>query len=74
MLAETVWVIGCRPAKAEPDIWIRHAVKPCDTKSYEMFLCYLDGVISIPTKPMVAIEGIQKVFKLKEDKSRVPDM
>ena len=74
MLDETVWGLGYRPTKADPDTWIFPALKPCGTKYYEMFLCYVDDIISIYNKTMEEIEGIQKVFKLKGYKAEVPDM
>ena len=39
-----------------------------------MILCYVDDVISISENPMLAIDGIKAVFKLKGDKADVPDM
>ena len=39
-----------------------------------MVLCYVDDVLAISATPMKTIEGIKAVFKLKGDKSEVPDM
>ena len=39
-----------------------------------MALCYVDNVLAISATPMENIEGIKAVFKLKIDKSEVPDM
>ena len=39
-----------------------------------MVLCYVDNVLSILSTPMKTIEVIKAVFKLKGDKSEVPDM
>ena len=39
-----------------------------------MVLCYVDDVLAISATPMKTIEGIKAVFRLKSDKSEVPDM
>ena len=73
-LAGVIWDLGYRPSKADPDVWLRPAVKPDGFKYYEMILCYVDDIISISANPIDAINGIQKVFKLKDDRAEVPDM
>ena len=50
------------------------AVKPYGKEYYEIVLCYVDDVLAISATPMKTIEGIKSVFKLKGDKSDVPDM
>ena len=74
MLAKTIYNVGYRPTKADPDVWIRPAVKPDGFEYYELVLVYVDDVISISASPMDAIEGIKAVFKLKGDKAELPDM
>ena len=59
MLANTIWDLGFRPSKAEPDVWLKPAIKKDGTNSYEMILCYVDDVISISEDPMRAIDGIK---------------
>ena len=74
MLADTIWDLGYRPSKADPDVWLKPATKANGFKYYEMILCYVDDVISISKNPMAAIDGIKKTFKLKNDKAEVPEM
>ena len=62
-LAEVIRDAGFRPTMADPDVWIRPAVKNDGTKYYEMVLCYVDDVLSIGHEPMRAIDSIQSVFK-----------
>ena len=38
-LAETLHDIGFKPMKADPDVWIRPAVKPDRTEYYEYIMC-----------------------------------
>ena len=70
MLANTIWDLGYRPSKADPDVWLKPAKKSTGEAYYEMILCYVDDVISISEDPMRAIEGIKKTFKLKGDNDR----
>ena len=74
MLANTLWSFDYRPTLADPDVWIKPAIKSNGFKYYEMVLTYVDDVISISEAPMRAIDGIKSVFKLKGDKAEVPDM
>ena len=74
LLAQTIWDLSYRPSKADPDMWMRPAIKPDGSRYYEMILCYVDDVISISTNPMDAIDGIKAVFRLKGDKAEVPEM
>lgn len=73
-LASVIWDLGYRPTKADPDVWLRPALKTDGTKYYEIILCYVDDVLSISQRPSGAIEGIEKVFKLKGGKADIPHM
>ena len=66
--------MGYRPSFADPDVWLKPAVKPCGYKYYEMALVYVDDVMVISHTPHTTIEGIQRTFKLKGDKASPPDM
>ena len=46
-LAETLYDVGYTPSKADPDIWLRPAVKPCGFEYYEMVLVYVDDILCI---------------------------
>jgi hypothetical protein len=66
--------IGYTPAKADPDVWMRPAVKPDGTEYYEYVLCYVDDVLAISHNPMKTIDGIKGMFKLKDDKAEPPNI
>ena len=51
--------------KADPDVWIKPAVKLDGSEYYEIVLCYVDDVLAISDDPMKTIDGIKSVFKLK---------
>ena len=50
------------PTKADPDVWIKPAVKPDSSEYYEMVLCYVDDVLAISADPMKTIDGIKSVL------------
>ena len=51
LLAETLYDIGYKPTKADPDVWIRPGIKSDGFEYYELVLCYVDDVLSISDKP-----------------------
>ena len=67
--------MGYNPTKADPDVWLRPAVKPGDGfEYYELVLCYVDDVLSMSADPESTLRGLQSVFKLKNDKIAEPDI
>jgi hypothetical protein len=62
LLAETLHEIGYTPTKADPDVWLRPAVKPDGFEYYELVLCYVDDILSISHEPSVALRGLQTTF------------
>ena len=73
-LAETIDAMGYKPSYANPDVWLRPAVKPDGSEYYEYILCYVDDVLCISHNPTKAMKRIQEDFKLKDDKIDPPDM
>ncbi len=73
-LAETLDAMGYRPSYADPDVWLRPAVKPDGTEYYEYILCYVDDVLCISHDPKKSMKRIQEDFKLKDDKIAEPDV
>ena len=49
-------------------------MNPDGTEYYGMILCYVDSVLAISDIPMITMDGIRSVFKLKDEKVEVPDM
>ena len=72
-LAETLNDIGFRPSLADPDVWLRPAIKADGFKYWEMILCYVDDLLCIHEDPNIALKQIQAKFKLKDDKMDPPD-
>jgi hypothetical protein len=73
-LAGVLHELGYRPSLADPDVWLKSAIKPDGFEYYEIVLCYVDDVMAISHEPSKTIDGIQKVFKLKGGKASPPDM
>ena len=62
------------PSKADPDVWIRPAIRQNGSEYYDMALFYVDDVLVITEEPMKTMDGIRAVFMLKGDKAEKPDM
>ncbi len=73
-LAETLDAMGYRPSYADPDVWLRPAIKPDGFEYYEYILCYVDDVLCISHDPKKSMKRIQEDFKLKDDKIEEPDV
>ena len=67
-LGEALYDLGYVLTKADPDVWIRLAVNPYGFRYYEMLLCYVVDVISISYETLITMKGVQRTFKLKDDK------
>ena len=74
LLADTLMDTGYRPTKADPDVWLRPAVKPDGFQYYEMALCYVDDILSISNDPQATLLALTSVFKLKDDKIEEPEV
>ena len=65
--------IGYQPSQADPDVWMRPAIKPDGFKYWEYVLCYVDDILSVSHDPIRTMKLIQAKFKLKNDKMEPPD-
>ena len=73
-LAETLHDAGYRPSYADPDVWMRPAIKVDGTEYWEYTLCYVDDVLVISDDPAKTMRRIKSQFKLKGDKTDEPDV
>ena len=66
---------GYRPTKADPDVWLRPAVKSNAFEYNEMVLCYyVDDILAMSDDPKSTLTALTSVFKLKDDKIEDPDL
>ncbi|CAJ1929451.1 unnamed protein product [Cylindrotheca closterium] len=72
-LAETLEELGFWSSTADPDVWMRAAVKPDGEKYYEYILCYDDDILCMSMKAKEVMKGIGRVFKFKKGKIEPPE-
>ena len=72
-LADHLHDIGYRSCLADPDVWMRPAMKPNGFKYWEYILCYVDDILCISHDPNKTMKLIQAKFKIKDDKMEAPD-
>ena len=73
-LAETFDNMGFTLSVADPDVWLRPAVKHDDEQYYEYIICYVDDVLGVSVDAKALMETIQKDFKFKKNKIEPPSM
>ena len=73
-LGKNLRTLGYVPMKADPDLWMRPAVKPDGEKYYEYLLAYVDDLCgqSVNTKHM--FDSIGRLFELKKGSVKEPDL
>ena len=64
--------MGFESCLADPDVWLRPAVKADGTKYYEYVLIYTDDVLSVSMDPKAILTKIDQHFKLKPESIGVP--
>ena len=71
-LAEHLYSMSYRPSYADPDVWLRPAVKVNGESYYEYLLAYCDDILSISMVPMSTMQQIKRKFELKGNKIEPP--
>jgi len=64
--------MGYTSTRADPDVWIRQAIKPNGHQYYEMLLIYVDDILCISHQPIWTMEQIQDLYRLKNDDIGLP--
>ena len=73
-LAEHLCDIGFTPTYADPDVWMRPAIKENGFRYYEYVLCYVDDLLAIGDNPTKIMKSIQSKFRLKNDSMEKPEV
>lgn len=73
-LAETLDNIGFKSTEADPDVWIRPAIKADGQEYYEYMLVYVDDILCISDNAMEMMALVVKDFKFKKDEVRPPEI
>ena len=72
-LAERLDDMGFKSSMADPDVWIRPAIKPDGEQFYEYILCYVDDIIGISADASVPLKEISEVLPLKKNEIAPPE-
>jgi hypothetical protein len=72
-LAQTMRDAGFTGCKADPDVWLRKAVKADGTKFYEYVLCYVDDCIFQGLDPKGFMEMLSRSYTLKAGSVKEPE-
>ena len=65
-LAECMKFLGYEPCQADPDLWMKPAIREEDGfEHYEYVLLYVDDVLAIGEQPELVLQKIDKYFGLK---------
>ena len=73
-LAERLDEIGFKSSIADPDVWLRPAVKPDGQQYYEYLLVYVDDLLCISHDARSPLLEISQTLKFKKNKIEPPDM
>ena len=71
-LRECMQLLGYDSCKADPDLWMRAAVKDNGEKYYEYMLLYVDDALAVSEHPKEALLEIDKYFMMKPESIEVP--
>ena len=73
-LAQVLADIGFVSTKADPDVWIRPAVRPDGFKYYEMVFVYVDDILASSHKAKEVLQEIGAFYKIKEGSLKEPEL
>ena len=73
MLAQSLSDIGFVSTKADPDVYLRPATKPCGFEYYEMMLVYVDGILHLSHDISPTETALNAAYRLKEGSIGEPD-
>lgn len=73
-LASTIRALGFKSCKADPDVWMRPAVKADGSKYYEYVLAYVDDLLVMSSNPKVVMDAIARTYTLKAGSVKEPDL
>ncbi|GAX20073.1 hypothetical protein FisN_1Lu447, partial [Fistulifera solaris] len=73
-LASKLRELGYTSCKADPDIWMRPALKPDGTKYYEYLLAYVDDLVGQSIDPDKMFGEIAQIFQFKDGKAEEPEL
>jgi hypothetical protein len=73
-LSHSLQDLGWKPTRADPDVYLREAVRDDGLKYYEMLLVYVDDILVLSHKPKEALERIGEFYNIKKGSLQEPDL
>ena len=73
-LAQLLQDLGYKSSKADPDVWMREAVKANGHKYYEMLFVYVDDILALSHQATECIQEITNFFKAKDGSIKPPEL
>ena len=73
LLASSLMELGYKSTKADPDVWIRAAIKQNGFEYYEMVLVYVYDILVTAFDPKLTMDAIGKLYRLKEGSVGPPE-
>jgi Reverse transcriptase (RNA-dependent DNA polymerase) len=73
-LAQIIQDLGYESSKADPDVWIRKAVRNDGHDYYEMLFVYVDDILALSHKAKDIIKEITTFYKAKEGSIKPPEL
>jgi hypothetical protein len=73
-LAQALRDLGFESSLADPDVWLRAAVRDDGFEYYEMLLVYVDDILAVSHKAKEVIDSIGKYYKVKPGSDKAPEI
>jgi Reverse transcriptase (RNA-dependent DNA polymerase) len=73
-MANTLTAADFQSCKADPDVWMRPAMKGNGEKYYEYVLCYVDDILCCSERPKLIMDYLASVYTLKAGLVKEPDV
>jgi hypothetical protein len=70
--ANTLYNMDFKPSYADPDVWMRAAVKPNGFKYYEYIFVYVDDLLILSHQTKAIVRVLKSIYRLKDDEVGVP--
>ncbi len=71
-MAKKLSGLGFQSSFADPDVWLKAAMKGDGEQYFEYVLMYVDDILAILCDPKAILRDVQTTFKLKNDKIEPP--
>jgi hypothetical protein len=73
-LAQILRDLGYESSRADPDVWMRKAVRDDGHQYYEMLFVYVDDILALSHRATDAIEEITVFYKAKDGSIKPPEI